>query len=57
MSAPALTVRQIKALGAEINCDRSATALAKRFSLLNKADRIALFKAVLYGVSADNLAT
>lgn len=34
----------------------TATALAKRFNLLDKADRIALFQAVLYGVHVDNLA-
>lgn len=34
----------------------TATDLAKRFNLLAKADRIALFQAVLYGVSVDNLA-
>lgn len=33
----------------------TATALAKRFNLLQKADRIALFQAVLYGVSVGNL--
>lgn len=33
----------------------TATALAKRFNLSNKADRIALFQAVLYGVGPDNL--
>lgn len=33
----------------------TATALAKRFNLLEKADRIALFQAVLYGVDADAL--
>jgi hypothetical protein len=32
-----------------------ATELAKRFNLTSKADRIALFQAVLYGVKADNL--
>ena len=35
----------------------TATALAKRFNLLEKADRIALFQAVLYGVDADALET
>ena len=35
----------------------TATALAKRFNLLKKADRIALFQAVLYGVDASNLET
>lgn len=34
---------------------QTATALAKRFNLLVKADRIALFQAVLYGVAAHNL--
>lgn len=34
---------------------QTATALAKRFNLLVKADRIALFQAVLYGVAARNL--
>lgn len=33
----------------------TATYLAKRFNLLNKGDRIALFQAVLYGVRAPNL--
>ena len=33
----------------------TATALAKRFNLLNKQDRIALFQAVLYGVHYSNL--
>lgn len=33
----------------------AATELARRFNLLSKADRIALFQAVLYGVKADNL--
>lgn len=33
----------------------TATALAKRFNLLDKGDRIALFQAVLYGVRVDNL--
>jgi hypothetical protein len=33
----------------------TATDLAKRFNLLRKADRIALFQAVLYGVHAENL--
>jgi len=33
----------------------TATALAKRFNLLLKEDRIALFQAVLYGVRAENL--
>jgi hypothetical protein len=33
----------------------TATALAKRFNLLNKVDRIALFQAVLYGVRFGNL--
>lgn len=33
----------------------AATHLAKRFNLLDKGDRIALFQAVLYGVSAGNL--
>ena len=32
-----------------------ATHLAKRFNLLVKADRIALFQAVLYGVRIDRL--
>lgn len=31
----------------------TATALAKRFNLLNKYDRIALFQGVLYGNSCD----
>ncbi len=35
----------------------TATELARRFNLLEKADRIALFQAVLYGVSADRLET
>lgn len=34
----------------------TATALAKRFNLLNKQDRIALFQAVLYGVGEGDLA-
>ena len=34
---------------------RTATELAKRFNLLEKSDRIALFQAVLYGVNATNL--
>lgn len=33
----------------------AATELARRFNLLAKADRIALFQAVLYGVGAENL--
>ncbi|WP_181950862.1 hypothetical protein [Aurantiacibacter spongiae] len=33
----------------------TATELAKRFNLLDKADRIALFQAVLYGVPWHNL--
>lgn len=33
----------------------TATELAKRFNLLNKKDRIALFQAVLYGVNWYNL--
>ncbi len=33
----------------------SATELARRFNLRNKADRIALFQVVLYGVEAHNL--
>lgn len=33
----------------------AATELARRFNLLKKADRIALFQAVLYGVGAENL--
>lgn len=33
----------------------TATMLAKRFNLLEKADRIALFQAVLYGVRWHNL--
>ena len=33
----------------------TATALAKRFNLLAKDDRIALFQAILYGVHAHNL--
>ena len=34
---------------------RTATALARRFNLLDKGDRIALFQAVLYGVRVDDL--
>lgn len=34
---------------------RAATELARRFKLNDKADRIALFQVVLYGVDADNL--
>lgn len=33
----------------------TATYLAKRFNLLRKQDRIALFQAVLYGVEVKNL--
>jgi hypothetical protein len=33
----------------------TATDLAKRFNLLAKPDRIALFQAVLYGVHSENL--
>jgi hypothetical protein len=33
----------------------SATHLAKRFNLLQKRDRIALFQVILYGVKVDNL--
>lgn len=33
----------------------TATYLAKRFNLLRKEDRIALFQAVLYGVRTNNL--
>lgn len=33
----------------------TATMLAKRFNLMNKGDRIALFQAVLYGVRWHNL--
>lgn len=33
----------------------TATALAKRFNLLAKGDRIALFQAILYGVAVDDL--
>jgi len=33
----------------------TATHLAKRFNLLDKQDRIALFQAILYGVDARNL--
>tara|TARA_B100000929_G_scaffold49557_1_gene35975 strand:- start:842 stop:1309 length:468 start_codon:yes stop_codon:yes gene_type:complete len=33
----------------------TATYLAKRFNLLRKEDRIALFQAVLYGVRTSNL--
>lgn len=33
----------------------TATDLARRFNLMAKSDRIALFQAVLYGVGADNL--
>ena len=36
---------------------KSATELAKRFNLLEKSDRIALFQAVLYGVQSHNLQT
>lgn len=32
----------------------AATSLARRFNLLNKEDRIALFQAVLYGASCDD---
>lgn len=32
---------------------RLATSLCKRFNLLQKADRIALFQAVLYGAAGD----
>ena len=35
----------------------TATALAKRFNLLEKSDRISLFQAVLYGVRHENLAS
>lgn len=34
----------------------TATDLARRFNLLAKADRIALFQVVLYGVRTENLA-
>ncbi len=34
---------------------KTATELAKRFNLLEKSDRIALFQAVLYGVDWYNL--
>lgn len=33
----------------------TATYLARRFNLLDKADRISLFQAVLYGVNTDGL--
>jgi hypothetical protein len=33
----------------------TATMLAKRFNLMDKGDRIALFQAVLYGVRVPNL--
>jgi len=33
----------------------TATHLAKRFNLLDKSDRIALFQVILYGVSVENL--
>lgn len=33
----------------------AATELARRFNLMAKGDRIALFQAVLYGVGAENL--
>lgn len=33
----------------------AATELARRFNLMEKVDRIALFQAVLYGVKAQNL--
>jgi hypothetical protein len=33
----------------------TATHLAKRYNLLDKSDRIALFQAILYGVDARNL--
>ena len=33
----------------------TATYLAKRFNLLRKQDRIALFQAILYGVEVHNL--
>jgi hypothetical protein len=33
----------------------TASELARRFNLLRKCDRIALFQAVLYGVRADHL--
>lgn len=33
----------------------TATMLAKRFNLMNKGDRIALFQAVLYGVRVPNI--
>lgn len=35
----------------------TATELARRFNLLEKTDRIALFQGVLYGVSVDKLET
>lgn len=35
----------------------SATELARRFNLVKKADRIALFQVVLYGVEAHNIYT
>lgn len=34
---------------------KTATELARRFNLVNKADRIALFQAVLYGVDCLKL--
>ena len=34
---------------------RTATELARRFNLLEKQDRIALFQAVLYGVGVESL--
>ena len=37
------------------NLFMTATELAKRFNLLEKNDRIALFQAVLYGVTVSNL--
>jgi hypothetical protein len=33
----------------------TATSLAKRFNLMDKNDRIALFQAILYGVSQEDL--
>lgn len=34
----------------------TATHLAKKFNLMDKQERIALFQAILYGVKYDNLA-
>jgi hypothetical protein len=35
---------------------RAATSVCKRLNLQNKADRIALFQAVLYGIDVDSIA-